>query len=241
MASLTPQELQGLMGEIDEYDLYHMRKMDNMVSINDPNYIHVHGHERGFDFEPDVIFDLGANIGMFTKYCRKLFPNAKIVSIEPDDDNATEFLKNNFDPNVHFIKAAIGNGTVYRVGGAINGTGEVYVSKGLGYENVEHFQKRQDIQTIFLSDLVKEYVKEGQKYIIKMDIEGAENFIFQHEPSVQALLNADYFTAELHYFANDGNQLEKVKDVTAKVLDRFNGTHRCEFRYNNVYFYATKK
>src|SRR5438445_100391 len=194
MASLTPEELHGLMGEIDEYDLYHMRHMDHMVSINDPNYIHVRGHERGFDFEPDVIFDLGANIGMFTKYCRKLFPNAKIISVEPDDDNATEFLKNNFDVNVNFIKAAIGNGIVYRVGGAVNGTGEVYVSKGLGYENVEHFQKRQDIQTVFFSDLVSEHVKEGQKYIVKMDIEGAENFVFQHEPSVQALLNADYFT-----------------------------------------------
>ena len=38
-------------------------------------------------FVPDVIFDLGANIGVFTRYARDMFNNAKIISVEPNLDN----------------------------------------------------------------------------------------------------------------------------------------------------------
>ncbi len=239
---MTEQELHGLIGEVDEYDMYHMRDVADIVSINDPNYIHVKGHKRGFDFEPDVIFDLGANIGVFTRYAGKLFPNARIVAVEPDDDNANVFLSYSNDDRIKFIKGAIGTGMdVFRLHGAANGSGECYVSEGLGYNDAKKIngEKRPDIKNYFLSDVVKDHVHDGNKYIIKMDIEGAENFVFQHEPSIRALLNADYFTMELHWFANDAEQLGEVTERTKEILKRFEKTHTCEA--NHIYFYATKK
>lgn len=238
---MTDQQLKGLIGEVEEDDVYMMRYKENIVSINDPNYIHVHGHDRPFNFEPDVIFDLGANVGVFTRYCRKLFPNSRIIAVEPDDVNAASFLKNIPDSKVTFIKAGIGIGEkLYRANGAVNGSGECYLSKGLGYSNinkVDHY-KETDIKIILLSDLIQEYVKEGEKYIIKMDIEGAENFVFQHEPSVKALLNADYVTAELHYFGMTGKQVNEVRKVTENVLNRFEDTHKVI--KDNIYFNAVK-
>lgn len=240
---MTKEELNGLIGEVEDSDVYLMRRKENIVSINDPSYIHVQGHERPFTFEPDVIFDIGANVGVFTRYCRKLFPECRIVSVEPDDINAQTFLSYKYDDRVKFIKAAIGTGNnVYRFLGAVNGSGECYLSEGLGYDKIvasADIHNRPDIKSILLSDLVDENVKEGEKYIIKLDIEGAENFIFQHEPSIRALLNADYFTAELHYYANDSMQLEQVKQVTKEILKRFEETHKCWG--DDIYFYAVKK
>ena len=42
---------------------------------------------RRLAFAPEVIFDIGANVGAFTSYARFMFPHAKIISVEPDPRN----------------------------------------------------------------------------------------------------------------------------------------------------------
>ena len=55
----------GLYGEVVDRDEYHLRDLADVVSINDPKFIHDPGHPRGFNFIPDVVIDLGANVGVF--------------------------------------------------------------------------------------------------------------------------------------------------------------------------------
>lgn len=244
---MNQQELNGLIGEVETEDMYHMRHKDDIVSINDPTYIHVKGHERPFNFEPDIIFDLGANIGVFTKYCLGLFPNAKIIAVEPDEANCEWFRREINNSNVTLIQAAIGNGgDVYKViGMSVNGTGECYLSVGLGYtegqmdEMIGLGKMRKLGKSITLSELYKQHVKDGQKFIVKMDIEGSENFVLCHLESLEILKKADYFTCELHYYAMTGQQQQEVNSTTERILKEFEATHICSRQ--EIYFYATKK
>jgi len=67
---------------------------------------------RQLDFQPDVILDIGANIGTFSWFCSQLFPKAKIIAVEPNTDNFNN-LKNNVPESVTCIQAALGYGSMY--------------------------------------------------------------------------------------------------------------------------------
>lgn len=47
-----------------------------------------------YDFEPKIIIDCYANIGLAIVYFKNRFPNAKIISIEPEQSNFEMLLKN---------------------------------------------------------------------------------------------------------------------------------------------------
>ncbi len=46
------------------------------------------------DFEPKIIIDGGANIGMFAIHSNSYFPQAKLICYEPDKDNVQQLQKN---------------------------------------------------------------------------------------------------------------------------------------------------
>ena len=60
------------------------------------------------DFEPTVIIDGGANIGLATVYFKNKFPKATIIAIEPDPENAA-VLKANTAPydDIHVKQASL--------------------------------------------------------------------------------------------------------------------------------------
>ena len=59
-------------------------------------------------FTPATILDLGANIGMSSLYLADRFPDAKVIGVEPDEDNGRMFKKNlQYFPNVDFLLAAV--------------------------------------------------------------------------------------------------------------------------------------
>src|SRR5262245_14044738 len=70
--------------------------------------------KREYDFEvarePRVIVDAGANIGLAAVYFASRFPRARILAIEPEDDNFTLLERNVAPyPNVLAIHAALWN------------------------------------------------------------------------------------------------------------------------------------
>jgi FkbM family methyltransferase len=227
-----------LYGEVVDYDIYHVRDVPNIVSCNDPNYVHWHGH-AGIGFVPDTVLDLGANIGIFTRYARELWPNALIVSVEPDAGNQSVFEEFTKDERIILLKAGIGIGQMYRCEGAVNGAHESYLSLGLGYNQLAFDSGTMStvpVKSIMLTDL-KKYCK--GKVLLKLDIEGNETVIFNDKPSMDLMKTFDYIAMELHYFANDGAQLEGVKAKTAEALESLKETHNT--RFDHIYFYATKK
>ena len=126
----------------------------------------------------------------------------------------------------------------------MNGSGEVYLSSGLGYPEGEMDKcpgklDRYKIETVMPSELLKKYVKDGQKVLVKIDIEGNEHTIFTHEPSMKALRECDYVCMEVHWYALHGGLVSEVREKTQAALDSFKATHDCEL--DNVHFWARKK
>lgn len=198
---------------------------------------------KSLPFIPDLFIDFGANIGVTSRFVRELFPDCKIVSVEPDSSNCEIFRQFTNDENIILIEKAIGIGNIWKSEGAANGSGESYISSGLGYplsEDTEYNKiLKTDIQSIMPYEVISEYVKEGMKVAVKIDVEGAENMIFTHEPSMQLLLDMDYVTIEIHHHALTGKEIGAVRQVTFESLARFIPTHNCELI--NKMFYATKK
>jgi FkbM family methyltransferase len=225
-----------LYGEVVTQDIYHMRDVEDIVSINDPTYVHEKGHKRGFDFIPNVIMDLGANVGIFSRYARELFPQALIVAVEPDPENF-KYLYAFEDVGFHPINKAIGNGDMYKSLDAANGAMQCYFSKGPGYNQFDLEElKYSEVKSIMLTDL-KKYCH--GKTVLKLDIEGNETVIFNDPGSMEMLKTIDYISLELHYFAADIDKLAVVRKITNDALDSLSATH--DTCIDNIYFYARKR
>lgn len=211
----------GLYGEVVTEDCYRLRKLD---------------------FIPDLVFDIGANVGTFTRFARSLWPNAKIIAVEPHAENAAHFRKFTDMRDVELIEAAIGSGPVYRINTAANGAGEVYMSAGPGYPKGKiagdsRFEQKA-VRTVQLVDVIGKYWK-GHQAIAKIDCEGAENHIFAHSPSMAALLCMNYVAMEIHRYAFDGGEQGAVNKLTDQALESFQETHHCV--RSGVHFWARSK
>lgn len=239
MIVATPEETDGYGGLFDEVvteDCYGLRSLD---------------------FVPTLVLDMGANIGVFARYARSLFPQARIVCVEPDPDNFANLTAFTPDPNTILINKAIGVGRVRHFLGAINGAHESYVSAGLGFD--EGLMRGSDqivaigtgqskpvtgfefcaAPAVMPDALLAEWGKPDDRVLVKMDIEGGENVVLTHEPSMAALRRVDYLAAEIHFYALHGGVLEATKAAIMDALHSFDATHECHL--DGVNFQARRR
>src|ERR1035441_3081222 len=121
---------------------------------------------------PVSIVDAGANIGLASVFYANKYPDAKIISIEPQTDNF-RMLKLNTSPypNITPVQAAIWNtnGEIYlRDPGWGNASFRAGDSNGTG-----HMVRALTIERLML-DHQLDYID-----LLKMDIEGAEKEVFE--------------------------------------------------------------
>lgn len=124
------------------------------------------------DFNPRYIVDGGGNIGLTAAYFATKFPNASIVSLEPDKENF-HLLKQNTSlyENVRSFNAGIWNKSAY------------LLIKDVGVGNnafmVEESEKYVPgvVKALSLSDIMQEM---SWPYfdVLKLDVEGSEKEIF---------------------------------------------------------------
>lgn len=223
---MRPEETdgyQGLYGEVVTEDVYRLRTITEW---------------------PDVVLDIGANIGIFARFARELFPDAFIMAIEPHRPNFDILLEHPpdpIDPHV-FIHAAIGSGPVWRAAGAANGAHECYVCEGVGYPRNLLTGLSQFIPTSVPSYTLAgvPYAKRPtDRYIVKLDCEGGENHIFSDPASMKVLQGADYIAAELHFHAANRSLLPAVRKMTDDALALLAETYDCE--REGPMFYARKR
>jgi len=222
---------QGLWGEIVEEDIYRLRNLyDGSRAKNT--------HDKAFNFTPDVILDLGANIGVFSRYARILFPDVPIIAVEPNPSNINIFKKYTHDNNLTLIECGIGKGQLYRSRKPANGSGECYLSKNSIFNESElkRLCAPSGTGSIMLTDLK---IKKEDKVLCKIDIEGNETTIFEDSASIKMLLSFDYVTMELHFFTPKDSAIGKVKKDFNNIMNRFKKTHTV--KYEHPMFYATKK
>ena len=216
---------------------------------------------RSLPIVPDVILDIGANIGVFTTFARFLFPSARIIAVEPDPRTRALLVQYTAHmPGVTHVAKALGMGEIWQGNppleepyyGAVCSyvtanqlgfpEGELDSPPGLGGRDGLPIYKRSKISSVTLDELVGKYVKPGDKLLIKMDCEGGENYIFAHEPSMVALRRADVLTMETHYYTKGtGEDYQANAQKVADGLLSLSDTHDCILDDNKRYFQAIRK
>lgn len=212
----------GLRGEVVDQDCYKIRELK---------------------FAPDLVFDLGANVGTFTRFALDLWPRCRVVAVEPDPENAAHFRKFTDLSRVDLIEAAIGKGQIWKASGAANGSGEVYMSCGVGYPKAKVARasnlSRSPVPSITLRELVKDFMSRNTKTVLKIDIEGAEHSIFSDPRSMKYLWQMDYVAMELHRYAIDGQEQEEANELVRMAVELLEDSHFV--KVSGVHLWAWKR
>jgi tRNA G37 N-methylase Trm5 len=83
----------------------------------------------------DIVFDVGANIGIYSLWMSKFTPEGNIHSFEPDNDNYNALKKNielnKLEPSVHINKIGISDST-----------GFLFLTQGADVKNHLAFEKK---------------------------------------------------------------------------------------------------
>jgi FkbM family methyltransferase len=146
------------------------------------------------DIEPRLIVDAGANVGYSTIVFAEKFPDSVIYAIEPDMSNYEILQKNVCGyENVSPINAALWfrNAKLNIVNPDAPKTA-VFVREEDGPEN---------IRAITITEILNEYG--GVIDILKLDIEGAEKDLFEHNSNTW-LDRVNVIIIELHDFVKAG-------------------------------------
>lgn len=126
-----------------------------------------------YGFEPKVVLDCGANIGLASVYFKNKFPASKVISIEPEQSNFDLLVRNTQEyDNVFCLKYGLWNATCH-----LN-----IEDKGLG--NCGFIVSETDacgphtIKAITISEIMQQYNLDLID-ILKIDIEGSEKELFE--------------------------------------------------------------
>jgi FkbM family methyltransferase len=143
-----------------------------------------------------IIIDAGANVGATSICFSRLFPDARIVAIEPDADNAKLCRLNaRIRQNIEVIEAAIGSepGRV----SLINPEKQAWSIRTNRSADGE-------VPVRTIAQIMLDKQKEGRLFMVKVDIEGFENDLFAG--NVEWLDDAEAVIIEPHdyMFAGEG-------------------------------------
>jgi len=149
------------------------------------------------EIKPNIIFDIGSNIGITSIYLASIYPNATIYSFEPLGENF-EILKKN--------TSSIKNIKVFNIGlGSKNGSFKVFLSDDKNnhggvsfYSEVEGnaLESYTDCEVRNINDFISENNIDSVD-LIKIDTEGAEYDILTTYKK-DYLDKTSWITGELH-------------------------------------------
>jgi FkbM family methyltransferase len=115
-----------------------------------------------------VIVDAGANSGASSIWFAREFPEAEIVAIEPDPDNADLFALNTAGfPNVRLLRAAIGSAPGY----------VTLTTEAEGW-SVRSRRSEAGVPVVTVADAIAGVGPDARPFLCKIDIEGFESDLF---------------------------------------------------------------
>jgi len=145
-------------------------RLDGMLRSND---IYAHYNTIISSGKCPLIIDCGANIGASSFFFAEEFPDAQVVGVELESNNAKLAKKNNESKDkVNILHAAIGSER-----GLVKIDNPEEVSKDSFRVNVNAKPGKDSIEMITISDIEKLY-PETILFIVKIDIEGFEDDLF---------------------------------------------------------------
>lgn len=165
-------------------------------------------YEWGLDADPKVIVDLGAHFGDTALYYNAVYPEAKIIAVEPAPENFVRLQKHvESIENIIAINAAVG---------ANDGEMNLHIgSSSLGHSLVKRSETDQvvSVPQYTLQTLYKMHGLQKAD-LLKFDIEGAEFPLFE---SIDVNGAADAYIGEMHYDLNS----DYSESDTEKLFSNF--------------------
>lgn len=129
-------------------------------------------YDLAVPFKPEYIIDGGGNIGFFAVLMANRFPDATIISIEPDSNNFAQLKKNTaYYKNIIPVQSGIWNKEV-----SLQVIDKGYGKWGLMVKEVPD-GTADSFRAVSIAGLMHQY-NFPRLDIIKLDVEGAEEFIF---------------------------------------------------------------
>ena len=167
----------------------------------------------------DIIIDIGANLGYFSKTFARINPSGKVICIEPLPQYyavLTHFLRHRENVEIHNVALGREEGKATMILPKSNGmirTGLPYISKK--NETSEH--PTQEVNIVNPISLLKSLSKIDY---IKCDVEGFEWIIFQelkqlintHKPIIQIEISTENRKDMLHLFTELGYEQMGIAD-----------------------------
>lgn len=131
-------------------------------------------YQFNLDRPPRNLVDVGANVGISTAYFATMFPETKIIALEPEKGNFAQLQKNTAAyPNVTAVHAALwdSDGTVNIADPGLN---------EWGFQTKRNETQKADgaVRAMTVSSIMSEFGLEDID-ILKIDIEGAEVEVFK--------------------------------------------------------------
>lgn len=163
------------------------------------------------DNQAPVIVDVGAHVGLSVAYFKQLYPNSRIVALEPNPTSfqlLNENIKLNQWQQVEPLQKAVWSKT----GQVIEMYQDVSEDRWLSTSGVikgawNFLQSSQSYkaETVYLNDLIQ-----GKVDLLKLDVEGAEQRVLVG-PS-QGLAQVERLIFEYHPVRVGQNYLSKIQD-----------------------------
>jgi FkbM family methyltransferase len=203
-----------IIGSIQYGDFALVEYMYNEIVIEDTYGLRKLKASHGDSIK--TIIDIGGNLGVFSAFAREIFPQARIISLEAVHDTFISLKENLLPYNVETYNMAFGDGS------------ELFFKKCEDHSGANQFKKEQtasniSIKSKTLSQIFTELKIEGP-YVIKMDIEGSEMFLYEDAASYNILRGCEYFTMEYHNVNMLGFMVDKPMwdQWLIEVFNKFN-------------------
>lgn len=151
-------------------------------------------YDWDLEYEPRVIFDLGAHCGDTALYYNARYPDATIVAVEPAPDNFKRLQQNTAGiQNIVTINAAVG---------AVDGTVVLHLGEAdFGHSYIQRSDESTSVEVSqYTIQTLCNMAGVSSIDLCKFDIEGAE---FPLLESIDISAMARSYIGELHFDLND--------------------------------------
>ncbi len=182
-------------------------------------------------FQPNVVWDIGANIGLATLYFKKQYPQARVYAFEPQRDNV-DLLKRNTAALSQVVIAPYALG---KQSGSVTGAAKSNRSTN-SFSTVLYQDDQLTTESVAMRS-VSEVLQEHNETIvdlIKIDTEGAEYEILSAFPR-ETLRETSVVVGELHGF-KDNETLDLLRQDFEVTIQK---NPKSKYLFNN--FTATNR
>lgn len=207
-----------------------VRSLSSDMNVFDEVFI-----DECYDIElsnvPAFVVDAGANVGMSAVYFANRYPDAQIVAVEPDPGNLCMLALNcEAYPNIKIVESAIWGKEGFLSITNPDNTGWGFIVAEVGQDAPGAFP------AITMNTIMETF---GQSTIgfLKMDIEGAERFVFA-AAKLEWLGRTEAMVIEVHDYEHEDCREPVVRACeTAGLVLRSEQNHVCVFtrRQNGSY------